>query len=87
MKLFHHPIHAEAILKTVGEAIITVDVTQVIRFANSEAERIFGYAADELKGLQLQALIPEPYRARHTAGFARAVARRGTADLGRVCRI
>lgn len=74
MKLFNHPTHAAAILKTVGEAIITVDVAQVICFANSQAERIFGYAADELNGLQLQALIPEPYRARHAVGFARAVA-------------
>ena len=56
--------HVEAILDTVGEAIITVDTSQVIRLVNQEAESIFGYQPGDLYGTMLQALIPEKYRAR-----------------------
>lgn len=68
-----HLAHVEAILNTVGEAIITVDTSQVIRLVNREAERIFGYEPDALYGVPLEALMPEQYRARHHAGFSRAV--------------
>ena len=72
-RLSGHSAHVEAILNTVGEGIITVDTSQVIRLANQEAERIFGYQPDGLYGVMLQALMPEKYRARHQAGFSRAV--------------
>jgi len=82
IKLLNHPLHAEAILKTVGEAIITVDIAQMIRFANGEVERVFGYAPGELDGRKLQVLIPAEYRARHAAGFARAIANEELRSLG-----
>ncbi|GAA0278537.1 PAS domain-containing sensor histidine kinase [Cryptosporangium japonicum] len=45
--------------------IIGVDANGVIQLANSEAERIFGYAADELEGQPVEVLLPVNVRERH----------------------
>ena len=82
-RLFRHPTHVAAVLNTVGEAIITVDVSQAILLANEEAEKIFGYQPDELYGVKLHALMPEEYRARHDAGFSRAIASTELVSSGR----
>jgi PAS domain S-box-containing protein len=54
-----------------SDAIITVDASGVVIFANQAAEKIFGHPLAELIGLELQALMPEHLRHLHQAGFAR----------------
>lgn len=47
------------------DAVVAVDATGVIRMANAQAERLFGYAAGALAGLPLECLVPEHLRHRH----------------------
>jgi len=46
-------------------AIIMIDETGRIVLSNAQAERIFGYGADELHGAAVEILVPERYAARH----------------------
>ncbi|MDB4887781.1 MAG: domain S-box [Gemmatimonadetes bacterium] len=48
-----------------SDAVIAVDDEQRIIFFNEGAERIFGWAADEVGGRYLEILLPERYRAAH----------------------
>lgn len=47
------------------EAILILDATQHITFANSAAEALFGYGSGELLGASVDALIPDALRAAH----------------------
>jgi diguanylate cyclase (GGDEF)-like protein/PAS domain S-box-containing protein len=51
-----------AILDSVADGIITIDERLVVRSYNPAAERLFGYAADEVIGKDFVRLIAEPYR-------------------------
>ncbi|GGZ55593.1 hypothetical protein GCM10008101_06260 [Lysobacter xinjiangensis] len=55
------------IVRSVPDAIVTVDAQQVIRMANPGAEAAFGYTADEMIGQPLALLLPEAVRERHAA--------------------
>src|SRR6476661_5451646 len=52
------------------DAIITVDEAQTIVLYNRAAERIFGWPAQQARGMSLDELIPSRYRASH-AGHVR----------------
>jgi diguanylate cyclase (GGDEF)-like protein/PAS domain S-box-containing protein len=52
-----------AILDNVADGIITLDHRLVVRSYNPAAERLFGYAADEVIGKDFVLLIAEPHRA------------------------
>jgi PAS domain S-box-containing protein len=61
------------IVSLATDAIVSVDAEYRIILFNTGAERIFGYAAEEIHGQPLDLLIPERYRERHNghlAGFA-----------------
>ncbi len=47
------------------DAMIAVDTEGVIVLANAQAERMFGYAQGALRGLTLEALVPESLRQAH----------------------
>ncbi len=53
------------IISISSDAIICVDRTQRIILFNHGAERIFGYASDEVLGQPLNLLLPERYRPSH----------------------
>lgn len=55
----------DAVLNTVGEAIVTVDLNNVIVRANQEVENIWGYSPTELIGEKLQKLLAPRYRETH----------------------
>ncbi len=54
--------------ETASDAIITMDAESIILSVNPAAERIFGYAAEEMLGQPLTMLIPERLREAHRAG-------------------
>ncbi|OYT98389.1 MAG: histidine kinase [Burkholderiales bacterium PBB1] len=49
------------------DALLLVDAAGRIVLANPEAERLLGYAAGELSGLKVDALVPDAIRPRHAA--------------------
>ncbi len=54
-----------AVLDTTVDAIVTADQSGAILSCNRAAERIFGYAAEEMLGQNVAMLIPTPQRERH----------------------
>jgi len=61
------------IVETVTDAIVTVDERRRIILFNPQAERSFGYSADEVIGQPIELLLPEDFRKAHeahVAGFA-----------------
>jgi PAS domain S-box-containing protein len=53
------------ILKIAGEAIISIDQAQIIQLFNQQAERIFGYRAQEVIGKPLDILVPDVFQKIH----------------------
>ena len=53
------------VAETASDAIITIDRENIIRFANSATERIFGYTSDELIGNSVTIIMPDRHRTRH----------------------
>lgn len=61
---------SHAILETAVNAIITMSECCVIETVNSAAERLFGYAKEEMIGQNIRMLMPQPYRDQHD-GYVR----------------
>lgn len=59
------------IVEAASDAIISVDETGSIVFANPATERIFGYPPAELIGKPLTVLMPQSMRGLHDNGFRR----------------
>jgi PAS domain S-box-containing protein len=57
------------VAETASDAIITIDEESRIVYANPNAEKVFGYAVEELLGQPLTILMPESLRARHLAAL------------------
>ena len=55
----------QAVLDTVVDGIITIDERGIVETINPAAERIFGYAAAEVLGHNINMLMPEPYHSQH----------------------
>ncbi|MFI5954276.1 PAS domain S-box protein [Cryptosporangium sp. NPDC051539] len=53
------------LLDATALAIIGVDRYGLIQLVNSEAQRLFGYRLDELRGQPVELLLPESVRTRH----------------------
>ena len=64
----------EQVVEALGDAVVICDRDGVIRFWNAAAERLFGFAPTEALGCSLDLIIPERLRARHWAGFEKALA-------------
>ncbi|WP_426690547.1 PAS domain S-box protein [Rhodanobacter ginsengiterrae] len=65
-----HPPDADlfrALFEAAPDAMIVVDRQGVIVLTNTHAERLFGYAAGGLVGLQVEALLPAPLQHAHIA--------------------
>jgi PAS domain S-box-containing protein len=74
----------EAVVEQAPAAIIFADAAGVIRLWNHGAETVFGYAAAEVVGANLDVIIPERLRAAHWAGFDNALASGVTKYAGRI---
>jgi two-component system sensor kinase FixL len=60
-----------AIVETSPDGLITIDQASLIQSFNPAAQRMFGYAADEVIGRNVRCLMPNPYRAQHDDYVAR----------------
>ncbi len=54
-----------AIVETAVDAIVVIDDHGTVRSFNGAAERMFGYAADEVVGQNVNLLMPAPFREEH----------------------
>ncbi|MFT0892370.1 sensor histidine kinase [Pseudochelatococcus sp. G4_1912] len=57
--------HLQSILDTVPDAMVVIDRTAHIHSFSRAAERLFGYSAQEMVGLNVNILMPSPYREDH----------------------
>ncbi|HET9475313.1 MAG TPA: hybrid sensor histidine kinase/response regulator [Steroidobacteraceae bacterium] len=69
-----HPIQAmlssdlvRSVLDSAPDAMIVIDSAGTILFANRQVTALFGYGGDEVVGFSVELLLPERFRARHTA--------------------
>jgi PAS domain S-box-containing protein/putative nucleotidyltransferase with HDIG domain len=69
-----------AVAESASDAIVSADASGDIVFWNGSAERIFGYAEDEVLGRPLTLLMPEFHKRAHVEGLRR----RREADAPRV---
>lgn len=60
----------QAILESLVEGVITIDVEGRIQSLNRAVEMIFGYERNELIGADLKILMPEPYHSEHDGYIA-----------------
>jgi PAS domain S-box-containing protein len=74
-------IDLESFVRDAADAIIIAGTDGSILLWNLAAERIFGYTEAEALGQSLDLIIPERFRARHSAGF-REVMRTGHTRYG-----
>ena len=65
---------AHAAVTESAEAIVVSDPDGIIRLWNGGATRMFGYSAEEAVGRDLDLIIPEKLRARHTKGYRETMA-------------
>ncbi len=59
-----------AILDTAADGIITIDERGIVESFNPAAEEMFGYTAEEIRGQNLNILMPSPYREEHNSYIA-----------------
>lgn len=55
------------LLEAMPDGVLLVRRDGAITFANRQAARLFGYTRDELLNLQIEALLPERFRASHVS--------------------
>ena len=73
---------AELLLEQSPDGIVFADTAGIIRVWNTAAERIFGFAASDALGANLNIIIPERLRDVHWRGFERALAEHTTKYAG-----
>ena len=72
--------HNRAIVETMVDAMITIDKSGTVASFNPAAEHIFGYAASEVIGDNVNMLMPEPYKREHD-GYLRHYLDTGEAKI------
>jgi two-component system sensor kinase FixL len=57
--------HLKSILETVPDAMIVIDERGIVQSFSVAAERLFGYAPNEVIGRNIKMMMPSPYRENH----------------------
>jgi two-component system, LuxR family, sensor kinase FixL len=75
-----------SILETVPDAMIVIDERGRVESLSTTAERLFGYAADEVAGRNIKMLMPTPHREQHEGYLKRylTTGERRIIGIGRV---
>jgi two-component system, LuxR family, sensor kinase FixL len=78
--------HLTSILETVPDAMIVIDEQGAIQSFSRAAERLFGYEPAEVTGLNINLLMPSPYREQHDGYLRRylTTGERRIIGIGRV---
>jgi two-component system sensor kinase FixL len=63
-----------AIINSAVDGIIVIDERGAIETFNPAAERMFGYAEEEVRGRNVSMLMPEPFRGQHDGFLSRHLA-------------
>lgn len=72
----------QAVIEAAPDALMLVDGGYHVVYANAEAATVFGYPAEALKGLDMDALVPPEDRARDHEARARFVPPAGPVTMG-----
>ena len=81
--LYQSKERSRALVESAVDAIVTADRTGRIASWNAAAERLFGYAADEVVGRPLTILMPEDAREAHERGLDRFLSSGAARLIGR----
>lgn len=63
--------HLRSILDTIPEAIVVIDAAGLVLSFSAAAERLFGYAENEVRGQNVKMLMPSPDRELHDRYLSR----------------
>jgi two-component system sensor kinase FixL len=84
--LVQNEARLRSILETVPDAMIVIGEDGAILSFSAAAERLFGYTADEVRGANVNVLMPSPYREEHDHYLSRykATGERRIIGIGRI---
>jgi two-component system CheB/CheR fusion protein len=71
-----------AIVNTAADAIVTIGEDGKMQTVNPAAERMFGYTADEMREMTVNALMPSPYREQYDGCIAAYIRTRDPEIVG-----
>ena len=74
--------HIVQLVDVVPDAVVIVRQDGTIMHINTQTERLFGYARDELIGQAVEVLLPERFRRRHHEHLTRYVAAPSPRPMG-----
>jgi PAS domain S-box-containing protein len=75
------PMDFQALVRSVGDAVIASDASGTIVLWNPAAERMFGYSEVEALGQSLDLITPQRHQQRHWEGYHKSMAS-GTTKYG-----